>query len=198
MGLADFIGGLGTIAVAAFSDFAADRLGVEQEESAMESLMKEEKHCNITQWFTGDKLHSLMPGTPVFCHLAGGVAEHAGICIGRKIVHLDGSGDIICTSPATFLARKNGSNMAVNIYYAARSTDTPLGDPKVAERAGARVGRHQHYSVWTDNCLGFTLGCITGDFDQHYNYSLGEVERAISKHWGMSDWEWRNWDFKNA
>ena len=198
MGLADFISGLGEFAVAAFCDFAADRLGIEQEETAMESLMNEENHCNITQLFTGDKMHSLMPGTPVFCKLAGGAAEHAGICIGRKIVHLDGSGDIICTSPAAFLARKNGSNMAVNIYYAARSKDTPLGDAQVAERAQSRIGRHQHYSVWTDNCLGFTLGCITGDFDQHYNYCLGEIERAISKHWGTSDWEWRNWDFKNA
>ena len=48
MGLADFIGGLGVIAVAAFSDFVADRLGIDEEESAMESLMKEENHCNIT------------------------------------------------------------------------------------------------------------------------------------------------------
>ena len=38
MGLADFISGLGEFAVAAFCDFAADRLGIEQEETAMESL----------------------------------------------------------------------------------------------------------------------------------------------------------------
>ena len=198
MGFADFLSGCCEFGLAAFCDFATDHLGLEEPEegSYMAQMMEKDGHCNVLQMFSdGDRLHSLLPGTPVFCRLAGGMAEHAGIAIGRKIVHLDGSGNIICTGPSTFLARKNGSNMAVNVYYAATAKDTPLGDSQIAELAKAQIGRHQHYSVWTDNCLGFTLGCITGDFDQHYNYRLGEIESAISKHFGTFSWEWRNWDF---
>ena len=198
MSIADVFYSFAEIGVALACDFAADRLGLEEpdEGSYMAQMMEKDGHCNVLQVFSdGDKLHSLLPGTPVFCRLAGGMAEHAGIAIGRKIVHLDGSGNIICTGPGTFLARKNGSNMAVNVYYAATAKDTPLGDPEIAKRARAKIGRHQHYSVWTDNCLGFTLGCITGDFEQHYNYRLGEIESAISKHFGTSSWEWRNCDF---
>lgn len=201
MGFADILYGLGEIAVAGFCDFATDRFGWEKPDEGSylsQVYQEEEKHAgNIFQKMCGDKLFRLAPGTPVYCNLAGGLAEHSGICIGRKIVHLDGSGNIICTSPKTFIERKNGSNLAVNIYYAARRENTPLGKAAVAQRAQAKVGRHQTYSVWTDNCHGFTLGCITGDFDQHHNYRLREIENAISVYYGTEDWEWRAWNFEN-
>ena len=108
------------------------------------------------------------------------------------------SGNIICTSPKTFIERKNGSNFAFNIYYAAKRKNSPLGNAEIAQRAQAKVGRHQTYSVWTDNCHGFTLGCITGNFDQHHNYRLGEIANAISEYYGTDDWEWRAWDFDNV
>ena len=43
----------------------------------------------------GDMLPFLPPGTPVFCHFTLHVAEHSGICIGDRIVHLDGGGQVI-------------------------------------------------------------------------------------------------------
>ncbi len=191
MGFADFLNCLGEIAIAGFCDFATDRLGLEKpDEGSYISWVcqKEGKHAgNIFQKMSGDKLFKLKPGTPVYCNLAGGLAEHSGICIGRKIVHLDGSGNIICTSPKTFIERKNGSNFAINIYYAARKKNSSLGKAVVAQRAQAKIGRHQNYSVWTDNCHGFTLGCITGNFNQHQNYRLGEINSAISKYYGTTD-----------
>ena len=202
MSIADFFHGLGEIAVAGLCDFATERLGLEKpdEGSYLSQLYEEEqKHAgNILQHLSGDKLFRLQPGTPVYCNLAGGLAEHSGICIGRKIVHLDGSGNVICTSPKTFIERKSGSNFAFNIYYAAKRENSPLGNAEIARRAQARVGKHQTYSVWTDNCHGFTLGCITGNFDQHHNYRLGEIANAISEYYGTDDWEWRAWDFDNV
>ena len=112
MGAADFFHGVLELAVCMGGDWALGKLGCEpgDEGTLTEQLMNRKDHsCNIFQAASGDSMHSLLPGTVVYCNLAGGLAEHAGICIGRQIVHLDGSGQIICTSPKTFLARKNGS-----------------------------------------------------------------------------------------
>ena len=198
MGAADFLSGVLELAVCMGGDWALEKLGCEPDDEGTltEQLMNRKDHsCNIFQSASGDSMHSLLPGTVVYCNLAGGLAEHAGICIGRQIVHLDGSGQIICTSPNTFLARKNGSCLAVNIYYAATGKNKPLADPAIARRAKARAGHQQRYSLWSDNCLGFTLGCITGNFDQHHNFRLGEIESAISDHFGTTDWDWRSWRF---
>lgn len=198
MGAADFLSGVLELAVCMGGDWALEKLGAEpgDEGTLTEQQMNRRDHsCNILQAATGDDMHSLLPGTVVYCNLAGGLAEHAGICIDRQIVHLDGSGDIICTSPQTFLARKNGSCLAVNIYYAATGKCQPLADPAIARRAKAKAGSHQRYSLWSDNCLGFTLGCITGNFNQHQNFRLGEIESAISDHFGTNDWDWRSWRF---
>ena len=54
---------------------------------------------DVTRFLPGDKLKRLKAGTPVFCKLAG-YAEHTGIAMGDSIIHLDGSGDIVRTSPA--------------------------------------------------------------------------------------------------
>ena len=88
MSIADFFHGLGEIAVAGLCDFATERLGLEKpdEGSYLSQLYEEEqKHAgNILQHLSGDKLFRLQPGTPVYCNLAGGLAEHSGICIGCK------------------------------------------------------------------------------------------------------------------
>ena len=126
MSIADFFHGLGEIAVAGLCDFATDRLGLEKpdEGSYLSQLYEEEqKHAgNILQHLSGDKLFRLQPGTPVYCNLAGGLAEHSGICIGRKIVHLDGSGNIICTSPKTFILMWSRSMVSIaSLRYLPRS-----------------------------------------------------------------------------
>ena len=101
---------------------------------------------DVTRFLPGDKLKRLKAGTPVFCKLAG-YAEHTGIAMGDSIIHLDGSGDIVRTSPAEFLARLNGLNPAINIYYAAQGPNQPLAKRIVADRARRWLGRHVEYTV---------------------------------------------------
>lgn len=48
--------------------------------------------CLAKDALVGDMLPSLPLGTPVFCHFTLNVAEHSGICIGDRIVRLDGGG----------------------------------------------------------------------------------------------------------
>ena len=146
-----------------------------------------------TQLMLGDRLERLKAGTPVFCKLAG-YFEHTGIAMGDTIIHLDGSGEIVRTSPKVFLARLDGLNLAFNIYYAATGENQPLAKRVVADRARRWVGRHVEYNVLTKNCHGFVLGCLTGDFNQILTLDLLQVEAQISKIFANPFWQWRCWD----
>lgn len=58
--------------------------------------------CAECDALVGDMLPSLPLGTPVFCHFTLNVAERSGICIGDRIVRLDGGGQIISSTPPRF------------------------------------------------------------------------------------------------
>ena len=141
----------------------------------------------------GDMLPSLPPGTPVFCHFTLNVAEHSGIGIGNRIVHLDGDGDIISSTPSDFLARLDGNNLAISIYYAAAGKNRPLAHPDIAMRALEAVGTHVDYHVLKNNCHGFTIRCIDGKSSRHAAWSILQVEHAISVAFGTIRWRWRRW-----
>ncbi|MBP1583363.1 MAG: hypothetical protein J6866_05355 [Victivallales bacterium] len=140
-----------------------------------------------------DALPSLPPGTPVFCHLTLNVAEHSGICIGDRIVHLDGAGQVISSTPQEFLARLDGTNLAVSIYYAAEGRNKPLANADVAIRALEAIGAHRNYRMLSDNCHGFTIRCLTGQSTCRAAWSLRTVENTISSVFGTDDWRWRRW-----
>lgn len=132
------------------------------------------------------------PGTPVYCKLAV-VAEHTGIYIGNdEIVHLNGDGDIEIVSPGEFVARWDGLNPAVSIYYAAKSNGTPLCRKSIANRARSMVGGRRDYSMFFDNCHQFTSGCISGDFENPCNF-FWMVEMEIRDKLGLLTWV--EWDF---
>lgn len=150
--------------------------------------------CAECDALVGDMLPSLPPGTPVFCHFTLNVAEHSGICIGDKIVHLDGSGEIISSTPQEFLARLDGRNLAANIYYAAIGRNKALSGEDIASRALAAVGEHRKYNLLMDNCHGFTVRCVTGIADCSAAWSIREIEYAITKAFGTDSWRWRCWD----
>ncbi len=150
--------------------------------------------CSRRNAIIGDRLPSLPPGTPVYCHFTLHVAEHSGICIGDKIVHLDGSGKIISSTPSVFLARLDGNNLAVNIYYAATGRNKPLAHADIAARAQAALGEHRDYNLLTDNCHGFTVRCLNGDTSRTAAWSIREVENAITSAFGTTSWRWRCWD----
>ncbi len=147
-----------------------------------------------TNKLEGDMIPSLPPGTPVYCSLMLNIAEHSGISIGDKIVHLDGSGKIISSSPKEFLARLDGNNLAFNIYYAASAPNQPLAKSDIANRAQNALGNHRDYHVLKDNCHGFAIRCIDGKSTCHSAWSIREIEYAISKAFSTINWRWRCWD----
>lgn len=150
--------------------------------------------CRVYDAMFGDMLPSLPPGTPVFCHFTLNIAEHSGICIGDRIVHLDGSGQIISSTPRDFLARLDGRNLAVNIYYAATGRNQPLAKSDIASRARGAIGTHRDYHVLTDNCHGFSIRCINGNSNCPAAWSIKEIEKSITSVFGTNNWRWRCWD----
>ena len=136
--------------------------------------------------------HPLKAGTPVYCDLLGGIAQHTGICLGNKIVHLDGDGDVIFTTPKVFLARLDGRNQASNIYYAATDENKPLANSKIAARAKALIGTHPGYDIFSHNCHDFCIKCITGR-QVSSSLFLKQVEDAISDAFNTQNWHWCNW-----
>ncbi len=149
--------------------------------------------CPEESKLNGDKLTSLAPGTPVFCDFTGEIAEHTGICLGDKIVHLDGTGKVICTSPEVFLARLNGTNIAYNIYYAALGPDAPLGSQEIAERTQSMIDTTPGYDLLNANCHQFCIKCILNRATTTAP-SIRNLEAAISEFFLTEDWQWRNWD----
>ena len=139
----------------------------------------------------------LPPGTPVFCDLIFGAAEHTGIWVGDSIVHLDGAGVIIRTAPDEFLARLDGMNPAVDIFYPATGPSQPLACPKAARRALRQVDSPHHYHLLFDNCHGFTIECLT-DAKLPGTVSLRTVEMAISYVCKAQRWHWRRWRWQQA
>ena len=141
----------------------------------------------------GDTIATLPSGTPVFCHFTLNVAEHSGICIGDRIVHLDGGGQVLSSTPKEFLARLDGNNLAFSIYYAALGPNQPLAKSDIAIRALEAVGNHRQYHLLADNCHGFTIRCINGKSKRLAALSIREVEMAITSVFGTDEWRWRRW-----
>ncbi len=137
----------------------------------------------------------LPPGTPIFCDLLLGAAEHTGICVGDSIVHLDGDGKVIRTSPDEFLARLSGMNPAVDIFYPATGPCQPIACPQAARRALKQAGSPHHYHLLFDNCHGFTIECLTGK-KLPGTVSLRTVEMAISYISDTHQWHWRRWHWQ--
>ncbi|MBQ4480388.1 MAG: hypothetical protein II943_07095 [Victivallales bacterium] len=154
----------------------------------------EHRHdCPLENSLTGDHLCALVPGTPVFCKFTLGFAEHTGICLGDKIAHLNGDGKVLCSTPAEFLARLDGSNLATSIYYAAAAESHPLASPEIAARAIMQLGSRPGYHPLVANCHDFTIACITGK-DAVLNWRLCDIESAISSVFHTLDWHWRCWN----
>ena len=155
--------------------------------------------CPVAQPELGNPLQRIWktcsepaPGTPVYCRLAV-VAEHTGIYIGNdEIVHLNGDGDMEIVSPGEFVARWDGLNPAVSIYYAAKFNGTPLCRKSIANRARSMAGGRRDYSMLFDNCHQFTCGCISGDFENPCNF-FWMVEMEIRDKLG--DLTWAEWDY---
>lgn len=135
-----------------------------------------------------DKVSPVL-GAILHCSLFG--VEHTGIYVGNNnIVELNGDGTVRLTTPEGFISGTN----AISIYVACHGT-SPLGGAHIAERALEMVGKSRSYNFLMDNCHQFTVGCITGDFENSTNF-FTFVESSIKKHMnGGSSINWRVWDF---
>lgn len=132
-----------------------------------------------------DTVNAPAAGSVVYCDLLN--VEHSGIYVGNgKIVHLDGSGVICKVSASIFLDRLDGLNTAMSIYTVCDDED-PVGDSQVAERAKSMIGKKRDYNFILDNCHQFTAGCLTGDFNNGYNF-LGLVKGLAEKELGGNTW----------
>lgn len=138
-----------------------------------------------------DKVSSPIRGSVVYCDLGAGLAEHSGIYIGKnRIVHLNGGGLIECVSPKEFMDRLGGWNTAISIYVSC-TDGSPVGSKKVSKRAKSMVGVRRDYDLTLDNCHQFTTGCLTGDFENSYNFFTFLKDKVREELGGT---EWRVWD----
>lgn len=129
-------------------------------------------------------------GSVVWCHLSHFV-EHTGIYVGRgQIIHLDGSGRIEKVNAKQFLERLDGLNLALSIMVSCKGSDS-VGSRAVAERAKKMLGSTREYNVLFDNCHQFTVGCLTGDFENADNF-FDCVERVTHQTLGSDTW--RAWN----
>jgi hypothetical protein len=127
-------------------------------------------------------------GSILHCSLFG--VEHTGIYIGNnQIVELLGTGKIRLSTPEMFI---DGTN-AISIYIACDGT-SPLGNKDISQRAKDMLKSKRNYNLLTDNCHQFTVGCITGDFENYDNYFM-LLEHKIKKKLNSGfTIEWRVWD----
>lgn len=137
-----------------------------------------------------DKVDSPVIGSMVYCDLP--VGEHSGIYIGsNQIVHLDGDGDIIKSSPNTFMNRLNGANFMASSIYVSCQGDKPVGSIDAAERAKKMIGKKRNYQLFFDNCHQFTAGCLTGEFENPNNFLTFLKDEAANC---LEADNWKVWD----
>jgi hypothetical protein len=130
-------------------------------------------------------------GSVVYCSLAMGYADHSGIYVGRnEIAHLDGSGLIELVTPAQFMNRLDGFNLAISITVSS-TKGSPVGDDEVAQRARRKIGQLVDYNLLRYNCHTFSSSCVSGRSGAG-PVTLTGLKRISASHLGSS--EWRVWD----
>lgn len=131
-----------------------------------------------------------VPGSVVYCDLMD-VVEHSGIYIGdNTIVHLSGTGNIEAVSPQEFVARLNGRNKSEFIEVSCID-GCAVGSEEVANRAIEMIGSTREYNLILDNCHQFTSGCLSGNFENPYNFLWmlrDEAKRVLGAD------SWRAWE----
>ena len=151
-----------------------------------------------------DNLHysKIFPerGCVVYCNLGlpGMLStEHTGIYVGdNRIVHLNGKGEVESVNSAEFLSRLGGLNPAISIYVSTKAVsyiNVPLikeisaGSDIVADRALAQVKNKVKYDLLKNNCNNFTVGCLTGYFNNN-SFISKHVKNCAEEILGVTGW----------
>ncbi len=133
---------------------------------------------------------SPIKGSVVYCDLIFGYMEHSGIYIGNdQIVHVNSQGQIAVVCPSDFI----DGTTALNIYVSCRD-EYAVGCEQVAGRALERVGGKVNYNFLINNCHNFTVGCLTGAFeDKPFCFLTLLKGKAKSTLYANT---WRQWDIE--
>jgi len=122
-------------------------------------------------------------GGIVQCELLFELTLHSGIYVGNgKIVHLEGHGEVSCSTASHFLKRLGGYNTAISIYTDCDDM-TPVGRYESKERALSWVGKHYPYHLVESNCHRFTARCITGESCDDIYLASHLDKFRLGKHW---------------
>lgn len=130
---------------------------------------------------------SPIPGSIVYCSLFG--LEHSGVYIGDGyIVELLGTGRIRKTDRSGFTDGTNALTVYVSTYR-----NHAIGNSNVAHRARQMIYKQTDYNFVMNNCHKFTVGCITGDFD-NFTITFAGIASEIRQYMnGGRPIEWRAW-----
>ncbi|HFJ9454146.1 TPA: lecithin retinol acyltransferase family protein [Bacillus tropicus] len=141
---------------------------------------------------------SLEPGigSPIYCDLLCGLAEHSGIYIGDfKVIQLNGCGLIEVVDLIKFT--DHISTTSRDIFFPLdKASSIPIEFDEACENAFDKVGETKKYNVAFNNCHKFTSGCLTGDFAQNnqlLDFMKCTTEEVYGKpiEWCRWDWEWQ-------
>lgn len=135
-------------------------------------------------------------GSPVYCDLLFGLAEHSGIYIGDfDVMQLNRHGLVEVVNLLEFT--DNISTTSRDIFFPLdKSNSTSIEFKDAYWRAILNEDEKIKYNVVTNNCHKFTSGCLTGDFDQNnqlLDFMKCTTEEVYGKpiEWCRWDWEWQ-------
>lgn len=132
-----------------------------------------------------------VPGCILLCDLVAGEYHSGNYVENKKIVNLEGTGDICLVTPEKFLARMGGLTGAKAIFVSCDEDGIPAGSDEVAERALKQVNKKRDYNLLFDNCHQFTAGCLNDDFENSNNFTW-MLKRRAEEYLGAV--EWLLWD----
>lgn len=128
-------------------------------------------------------------GSILYCDLAFGYMDHSGVYVGNnEIIHLSRNGHIESVTPKEFISGGTACSIYVSCYKS-----VAVGSEIAAKRAKNMLGRTRNYNVILDNCHQFSVGCLTGDFDNTCNFLWTLKDRAKKELHASS---WRYWNIK--
>lgn len=131
-------------------------------------------------------------GSIVYCDLPFGL-EHTGIYVGRnRIVHLDGNGKIVSTSPQKFIQRLEGWDDSLDVYVSCAG-EKAIHNKELASIARSYAGLTTGYNIAIYNCHNFVASSITlEDSPRLMTFTL--LQEIMRKKLGFT--EWNIWDFR--
>lgn len=135
-------------------------------------------------------------GSVIYTELGFGTMEHSGIYLsGGEVIDLSGDGIIRRKSLKEFTSHITTFNHEIYVPCYP-DWDGTIGFPDAAYRAWEKVGEGRNYNLVMDNCHQFCAGCLTGDFNNHFNFLWMLKDTVEHEHGEKVLWKKWNWQEK--